>query len=111
MVKISFLFLYQRIFAYEWMRKICFWSLIVISIWGVAMLIMDIVPCIPISGYWDLSITAKCIPPEVSWYVQSLVNIFADFAILILPIPAIRKLQLPFQRKLALSAIFGIGFL
>ncbi len=111
MVKISFLLLYRRIFAYPLMKTVCFWFLIAITFWGVVMLVMDIVPCVPIYGYWDLDVKSTCIPLEVSWYVQSLVNIVFDFAILVMPIPAIRKLQLQLKKKLVLSAIFGIGFL
>lgn len=38
-------------------------------------------------------------------------NVISDFAILILPIRSVWKLQLPLKKKIGICAIFATGFL
>ena len=43
------------------------------------------------------------------WFTNAAINIATDFAIVILPIPIIKSLNLPRRQKQALIGIFAIG--
>jgi hypothetical protein len=43
------------------------------------------------------------------WYTNATINILTDFAIIILPMPVIKRLQLGKRPKYALMAIFAVG--
>ncbi|KAJ4351714.1 uncharacterized protein N0V89_007057 [Didymosphaeria variabile] len=43
------------------------------------------------------------------WFTNAAINILTDFAIIILPIPVIRNLNLARRQKLALIGIFAVG--
>ena len=68
--------------------------------------------CVPVNAYWDKSIkTAKCINSDAFWYAYAIINIVTDVWILALPMPQIRKLQLPRQEKLGVMMVFALGAL
>ncbi|KZL78215.1 integral membrane protein [Colletotrichum tofieldiae] len=107
----SFLFFYRRVFPTPGMAKICLWFMIGNGIWGAVAITLSTVTCLPISGFWDFTVPAKCIPNAVDWYFLSLTMIVTDFAILILPLPAVRKLNTSRRRKIVLFGCFSVGFL
>jgi hypothetical protein len=73
---------------------------------------MSMLQCIPLKAVWDPRVKAKCINREVEvWYMSSVFNIVTDFAILILPLPIILKLQLPWSHRIVLLFVFLLGFL
>jgi hypothetical protein len=41
--------------------------------------------------------------------VQAAVNVIIDFYILLIPLQQVYKLNMDFQRKLGVSAVFGVG--
>ncbi|KAF5646005.1 integral membrane protein [Fusarium sp. NRRL 52700] len=45
------------------------------------------------------------------WLVSGIVHIVTDFAIIIMPLPIVWKLQLPLSQKIYLTGIFGLGTL
>ncbi|KAM5376381.1 hypothetical protein ACJZ2D_005435 [Fusarium nematophilum] len=110
-VKMSFLFFYRRVFPDSRLRKVCLWFILGNGIWGAAALGMSFVPCLPVNGFWDFSVPATCIPSVVDWYLQSLVMIITDFAILVLPLPSIWKLNTTRREKIVILSCFSVGFL
>jgi hypothetical protein len=53
----------------------------------------------------------QCIDVAAAIVVQGAVNLFLDLGILITPLWAIWRLQLPMKRKIGISAVFGVGIL
>jgi hypothetical protein len=43
------------------------------------------------------------------WFTNAAINITTDFAIIVLPMPVIRRLQLGRRQKSALIGIFAVG--
>ena len=73
---------------------------------------VQIFSCQPREASWNLLITDyHCIDGQASRLATGLFNILSDFAILILPIVPISKLQMPLRRKLLLIAVFATGIL
>jgi hypothetical protein len=110
-VKISFILQYYRVFTVRYMRRILLVALAIIGCWCTSQLLIVIFTCQPISGFWDRSVQAKCIPNLPFWYINAAGNIATDIAIFVLPLPVIRGLKLARAQKLILVGIFSLGFL
>lgn len=73
---------------------------------------MAIFHCVPVQGFWDISIKATCnIDDSRFFFGTVLAHLIIDVAILILPVMQIRKLQLPVFKKAAIIAMFMFGIL
>ncbi len=93
------------------MRRVFLGALAVIGCWCVSQLLITIFTCQPVSGFWDKSVQARCIPNLPFWYINAAGNIATDIAIFVLPLPVIRGLKLARPQKLMLVGIFSLGFL
>ncbi|KAL0935071.1 uncharacterized protein CTRU02_209662 [Colletotrichum truncatum] len=109
-LKMSFLLQYYRVLATNFMRKIYIAGMVLVAAWGVSVVIMSFAFCIPIQGFWDHTIPAKCLSQEILYYVFGACSIITDIIIFVLPLPALLKLQLPQSQKLYLLGIFSLGF-
>ena len=67
--------------------------------------------CRPRAKLQNPELPGTCIDNYASILATSTINIVSDFSILLLPVYAVWKLQLPIKRKLAIAAIFGTGLL
>ncbi|KAF2036556.1 hypothetical protein EK21DRAFT_83513 [Setomelanomma holmii] len=68
----------------------------------------SIFACRPIRAFWTRE-KASCINQFAMWFTNAAINIVTDFAIIILPIPVIRSLNLGRRQKIALISIFAVG--
>ncbi|OLN80990.1 hypothetical protein CCHL11_10219 [Colletotrichum chlorophyti] len=108
--KMSFLLQYYRVLVTKHMRKVYFAAMFFIGIWGLSVVIMSFTFCVPLEGFWDRRIPAKCVSQQALFYVFGACSIATDIIIFILPLPALYKLKLPRSQKLYLLAIFSLGF-
>ncbi|MCJ1259014.1 hypothetical protein MMC24_006848, partial [Lignoscripta atroalba] len=71
---------------------------------------VEIFQCSPRKKLWDPKIPGHCINDNhgIQVYSGSL-NVLSDFSILVLPLPLIWRLQMPFLRKLRVTAVFSVG--
>jgi hypothetical protein len=60
---------------------------------------------------WTPFLEGHCIDVAAAIVVQGAVNLFLDIGILITPLWAIWRLQLPLKRKVGISAVFAVGIL
>jgi hypothetical protein len=110
-VKLTFLVQYYRVLATPKMRKICIAAMVIIGSWSLSQLLIAIFLCVPVAGFWDKSIEAKCLPTPGEWYQNAAGNIVTDVAIILLPLPSLVNLKLPRTQKYVLIGIFCLGFL
>ena len=68
----------------------------------------SIFACVPVHAFWTKE-PARCIDQFAMWFTNAAINITTDFAIIILPMPVIRRLQLGNRQKSALIGIFAVG--
>lgn len=103
------LFQYFRIVPNDF-HRITFWItlgvLIAYSLWTIAS---SIFICFPIAHFWDSSVPGSCLDKKALWFSNAAMNILLDVWVLLLPIPAIYKLQLPTRQKLAIMLVFVVG--
>jgi hypothetical protein len=110
-IKATFLLQYQRVLAVGSYRNRFIWTLVIVTGWSVASLLVSIFSCTPVEGFWDSTVNARCIPNHHWWEINAAGNIVTDFAVFCLPIPTLWKLRMPRGQKVALLGIFGLGFL
>ena len=51
----------------------------------------------------------KCINTFASWFANAIINIVTDLAIIVLPMPVVRRLKLPKKQKALLIGVFAFG--
>lgn len=109
-VKISFLLQYRRIFASQKLHRLCFWLLIFVGVWIIVQIILLTMACIP-RAELNPNAAPWCIDTLPIWDSTSIISLFVDFAIFLIPVPCIWNSPIPPRQKAALFAIFGLGFL
>ena len=53
------------------MRKITIFSIVIIGMWCLALVLTSVLSCVPIAGFWDKSVKARCIPNVPQWYINA----------------------------------------
>ena len=71
----------------------------------------EIFACSPRKKFWNPLIDGHCFNVDVIQITATSVNSVSDFIILFLPQAVIWRLQMSFQNKLKISAVFFTGFL
>ncbi|KAK4170607.1 hypothetical protein QBC36DRAFT_391530 [Triangularia setosa] len=111
LTKISILLLFLDVFAIATARKITKFFLILVILYAIYLLTSNILFCIPISSFWELSASKdRCFPQDTKYFADAAINIALDFSIFCIPIPVVRAMTLPWRQKLWLYFIFALGF-
>ncbi|KAF2838202.1 hypothetical protein M501DRAFT_1011818 [Patellaria atrata CBS 101060] len=110
-IKVSILLLYLRIAVQQSFRRLCIYTIGVLTIFVIICIIVCLTQCIPLHKFWDLTGTVQgsCINSLVFFYFTSSFNIVTDIWILALPIKTLLSIQRPTREKLALYLVFGMG--
>ena len=108
-VKITALLMYQRIFIVPRFRILTISLCIVCVLWYVAEVFGSIWNCVPINGFWNKSIKAKCISTKAFDLQYAIINIVLDIIILALPIRMVSGLHLTRSSKIGLMLLFLMG--
>lgn len=86
--------------------------IVAIFIFYLVDMAFNIFICRPREKYWNRLMTkGSCFNLDASMQATGLFNVVSDFAILVLPIPSILKLQVPLRKKLGILAVFATGVL
>ncbi|KAL8658300.1 MAG: hypothetical protein Q9226_001116 [Calogaya cf. arnoldii] len=73
--------------------------------------IFMIIMCLPREKIWNkLEPEGHCFNSHAAYMATGIFNVLSDFAILILPMVPIWKLQLPLRKKIMMLAVFATGF-
>lgn len=107
----SFLSQYYSVLCTNHMRRVYIAAMVIVGAWGTTVVLMSFMFCIPLQGFWDHRVPAKCFSQQISFYAFGACNIVTDIIIFVLPLPAIFKLKLPRSQRYYLLGIFSIGFL
>ncbi|KAK4118579.1 hypothetical protein N657DRAFT_369698 [Parathielavia appendiculata] len=109
-IKMAFLFQYYRVLAVQRMRNVYLSCMVIVGGWALSQVLVGIFTCHPVSGFWDSSLKATCIPNIPQWYINAAGNIITDVVVFALPMPALWSLQLARSSKVILLGIFSLGF-
>jgi hypothetical protein len=125
LTKISILLFYRRIAdgsISRWFRIAVLSSIAFVAAYMVAFLVALFLDCRPLNAYWnsaDINWVAThvegvdyvCFNEGLDDLVAGIISIIQDFLACGMPTLLFWKLQLPRRQKIALGAIFGVGFL
>ncbi|KAF9891614.1 hypothetical protein FE257_003625 [Aspergillus nanangensis] len=108
--KCSVLVFYMRIFPSRNFH-LAVWSIVFIAAgYAVASILANIFSCNPIAMSWDATITdGTCMNRPVFYFANAGLGIFTDFATVVVPIPWLRRLQMPMRQKIAVGCILAMG--
>lgn len=86
-------------------------TLVVVNVGGLALTILNIVQCRPVSAAWmsPVPVTAHCTNIVTIYLSSAPLNIITDLAILFLPMPILTSMRLPKKQKIILVITFGFG--
>ncbi|KAK4033532.1 hypothetical protein C8A01DRAFT_40011 [Parachaetomium inaequale] len=100
----------QRQSALEF-RKATYVVLGAVILQGLAMTMTNIFVCTPIHLYWDLELPRDgCINSLLKFYLDNGLNFLFDTVLLLLPLPLIWPMSLPWRQRLWLGFLFVLGF-
>ncbi|KAF2100371.1 MFS general substrate transporter [Rhizodiscina lignyota] len=112
LTKTSILVFYLRLSTTEKIFKwACYATLVVVNVGGLALSILNIAQCRPLSSAFETPIPngAKCTDIVTLYLSSAPLNIITDLAILFLPFPVLTSIKLPRKQKIILLVTFGFG--
>ncbi|KAL4862151.1 hypothetical protein BDV12DRAFT_49687 [Aspergillus spectabilis] len=109
-LKVSVLLFYMRIFPSRNFHS-AVWVLVGIAAgYNIASVLVNVFACSPIVKSWDVRITGgSCINRPVFYFANAGLGIFTDFATVLVPVPWLRRLQMPLRQKIAVGCILAMG--
>ncbi|KAI1646449.1 uncharacterized protein F4817DRAFT_365917 [Daldinia loculata] len=77
--------------------------------WTVSFFFANLFTCYPITPFIEFFYHNDCVDGLALWYAMAISDIIIDVIILIMPIPMVLKLHLPWTQKLGVLAMFLLG--
>ena len=109
--KVAILVFYLRVNPTQPFRYSVFAVLFITIGYMIALCLALFFQCQPIAKSWNPLLKGQCLNQEDLFLWNSILNVFADFLVLILPIPMLRKLQVGMRQKWIIALLFGVGSL
>lgn len=111
LIKVTTLLLYARIFKISHTFGRILWGFgVVVTAWFLCTAIIPWFNCSPVSKTLNLFEPGVCFDRMPWFYASAFINAFFDLVILLLPVPAILRLQMTFRRKISVVVIFLLGY-
>lgn len=109
LVKCSILVLYYNLFPSR-KFQLCIWATIAFVIgWTISFFFSHLFTCYPITVFIEPYYNNHCVETVTMFLALLFTDVVADFAILLLPVPMVLRVQLPLKKKLAVLAMLGLG--
>ncbi|KAL3422852.1 integral membrane family protein [Phlyctema vagabunda] len=112
-IKLSICILLLRIASrpiYIWILRV---SMVVVTIWSLAIFLYDIFQCTPIAAQWDFTLkNSHCVGTDSivsAAYAISVMTILSDWLYALLPIPMIWNINMSSQTKSTVVVILSLG--
>lgn len=112
LIKLSALDLYANIFRqpiFVMITRIVFG---ICAAAGIAFTLVRALICRPVAMNWDFSLAAqggKCGDLHTMYLSLASIDLVLDLLVVFLPMPVVWTLQMAFSKKIAISAVFGLG--
>lgn len=109
LIKFSILHLYVQVFTTRGFRKLAYAMMVVVASFMLSLILSQFPICRPFAKNWEPLLAGTCGDSIKTVIGVSVVNVCVDLTIIVLPMPILWRLQMATKRKVALSAIFGLG--
>ena len=115
LIKTAIMVEWIRVFVPSSIRNWFWWVCVLVMVvqlgFGAAAVIAESFVCIPYEKIWYFWLPGKCFNQHHIEITSAAVQIFSDVAILILPQKTIWGLQMSWQKRLGISALFSLGLM
>ncbi|KAL4956114.1 hypothetical protein BDW69DRAFT_181913 [Aspergillus filifer] len=111
--KLAILFFYLRIFTTQTFKKVTYGLIALCSAYAIAVIFQSAFDCSPPSYFWtrfDGVSQGTCLP-YAAFKVMPPINIALDVVVMVLPLPLLLRLNLPWAKKLRVISMFSVGIL
>jgi hypothetical protein len=78
-------------------------------LWWIGVFVADALFCIPVEFQWNKQLRGHCGNQKLLQLMSPIPWIVTDVVILLMPLPMVRQLHLPFKQKVALTGLFLLG--
>jgi hypothetical protein len=109
LIKSSILFFYKNIFNIRPFRWAVYVMLFIVISWTLGYAFSNLFTCWPVTALIEPFYGNKCVNVIPMWLSVVYTDIIVDFAILVLPIPMVLRLRLPWPQKFGVLAMFALG--
>jgi len=111
-IKFSVLTFYLDIFENRLFKRCVYVVMVVTALLFCAVILGTCLLCTPFRYAWDKTIVGgHCADSTKNYLAVGIVNMIIDFAIVGLPMPILWGLQMPTNKKIAISTILALGLL
>jgi len=107
--KLSALCMYLRISQNTKYRIFIWFTVVVVALWGISLLFATVFECSPVHLYWTSVDGNGCSDEDTRLMVGTIINIFTDIQVVLMPTPIILKLALPSRDKVVLALLMCLG--
>lgn len=107
--KLSFLFLYHRVFQVRWFRIVCVATIIIVVSGTFSFVVATVFQCTPIQKSWERKMPGHCINNAAFRWAWASWNTIMDLWVCLMPIPVISKLQMDPGKRAGLIIVFLLG--
>ncbi|KAH8591276.1 major facilitator superfamily domain-containing protein [Bisporella sp. PMI_857] len=109
--KTSILVFYLRMSknTQKFLRRASYATLALVNVEGVVLTFINAFQCNPVAAAYTPSIPGKCMSIVTIYLCSAPVNLVANLAILVLPIPLLTGMRLPQRQKTVLVFTFSLG--
>ncbi|KZL78079.1 integral membrane protein [Colletotrichum tofieldiae] len=107
--KFSLCAFYIRVFSYPRFRLTIGIFCVLLTTHAAVCFLLIVFQCVPLEAIWDRSINGRCLSLSALSYTGAVGSLLEDFALIIIPIPELLKLQMGPHKRLALCFMFGVG--
>ncbi|KAF9693419.1 hypothetical protein EKO04_008653 [Ascochyta lentis] len=109
LVKASILVMYKNIFDVRRFRIIVYAALAYVIGWTISFTISHLFTCYPITVFIEPYYGNSCVETVPMFLALLFTGVFADFLILILPIPMVLSIKLDIRKKLIVLGMLMLG--
>ena len=109
LTRLSLLFFYRRIFATKRFHYLSLVMLFFIIGWWIAYVVAVILSCRPVNAFWDQSVKGHCMNEMTLAYGLTATELAINVVLLVMPVPWIKRLRLPTEKKVAIWGVFMLG--
>ncbi|KAI1872173.1 uncharacterized protein JN550_003892 [Neoarthrinium moseri] len=111
LVKSAILHFYGQTFQNTAFIRIVYAVMAIVIAFWISAFFADVFFCIPVHKTWLPETPGRCGESSSMYIGMASADLAIDIVVLILPMPILWGLQLPAARKVALTFVFGLGFI
>lgn len=79
--------------------------------WLIPVVVVGLCICFPLDKLWNPLKPGRCLDFNLYYLIIGIIETLLDLAILVLPVRAVFKVQLPLKKRFMLAGIFLLGIL